>query len=101
MRLELTASGATNQRSNQTELYPPDNRTANLTVLLTCCIVAEIAQFVYYLRPFILNLKTFLPYISLLSPGYLLLLRLITASIVSLPIYNRGHHYISLGRADD
>ena len=70
MRLELTASGATNQRSNQTELYPPDNRTANLTVLLTCCIVAEIAQFVYYLRPFILNLKTLLPYTSLLSKYY-------------------------------
>ena len=70
MRLELTASGATNQRSNQTELYPPDNCTANLTVLLTCCIVAEIAQFVYYLRPFILNLKTLLPYISLFSEYY-------------------------------
>jgi len=25
----------------------------------------------------------------------------ITTSIVSLPIYNRSHHYISLGRADD
>ena len=67
MRLELTASGATNQRSNQTELYPPDNCTANLTVLLTCCIVAEIAQFVYCLRPFIFNLAALLAYTALIS----------------------------------
>lgn len=39
MRLELTASGATNQRSNQTELYPPCGSS----------IIPEARQLVTYL----------------------------------------------------